>query len=746
MVTDGAGGAIVVWKDKRGGTTSDLYAQRINASGTMQWTANGVAVCTATGDQGDPAVVADGSGGAVVIWPDRRGGVNWKLYAQRIGGDGVPKWSTNGVPICSAAGDQFEPAVAPDGIGGAMVAWTDSRGTSGLDICAQCVGNDGSLRWPAAGVALCTAANDQFGAAIQADGSGGAFVAWSDKRVTGIDCDLYAQHVSASGAPGCASDAATLSGDVQATVVSRPYVAVPQVVPQPGTTVRVQHDGVLVGSGGVTTNPGGAYSFTEAVNCGDQVSNLLENPTLFVISLTGLPSGGCTTSCQNQPLSLGAANHFTWGASDEVNALYLAERFQREYWQAALGVTLTKQYQIRVNDTSASTQRQGGGSTGTAAGSGNPVTSYAPGMPQYADAVNHEFVHRVIIERFGGPLSGGFDGTLEARGMDEGLADYFAAAYSGNSSFGSGIPSISTRALDQTPPVTYSICDGAYREDGYYGARIIGGALWDARKALVAAGAESYDVDRWVYDALENMKLLQPFDRTFRYLRAFLLTTPPFNTGANAQLVRDALDRHNISDNPLAVCTPRPQIKSVGRTVDSGGQHIALSWSGTPTAAWYRVYLRPFTSGSGLATGELVADHVTDSSYVYSQADTLTVVALLVSAVDAAGNESPVSGEGPQVTSVHGPSATRSKTMRVWPNPAMGEALISFGARLTGPAELRIYDLLGRRVRRLEIAPGADHAAWDEEDDRGRRVAAGVYLIRDQSAGEVRTVHVVVVR
>ena len=59
---DGAGGAILAWQDYRGASI-DIYAQRINAAGVTLWTANGVAVCTATGTQGAPAVTPDGAGG-----------------------------------------------------------------------------------------------------------------------------------------------------------------------------------------------------------------------------------------------------------------------------------------------------------------------------------------------------------------------------------------------------------------------------------------------------------------------------------------------------------------------------------------------------------------------------------------------------------------------------------------------------------------------------------------------------------
>jgi len=52
IVSDGAGGCIIVWKDYRLGT--DIYAQRVDKYGTPLWTANGVAVCSQISSQSNP--------------------------------------------------------------------------------------------------------------------------------------------------------------------------------------------------------------------------------------------------------------------------------------------------------------------------------------------------------------------------------------------------------------------------------------------------------------------------------------------------------------------------------------------------------------------------------------------------------------------------------------------------------------------------------------------------------------------
>ncbi|MDD4858378.1 MAG: hypothetical protein PHD74_09780, partial [Candidatus Krumholzibacteria bacterium] len=198
IVSDGSGGAIITWEDYRGGNY-DIYAQRVNASGAVQWTANGAAVCTATNSQSHPAISSDGSGGAVVTWQDYRSGSSNDIYAQRLNASGAVQWTANGVAICTVAYDQTSPEIASDGSGGAIITWQDYRSGGGNDIYAQRVNTSGAVQWTAGGVAICAADDDQAIPEITSDGSGGAIIAWEDYR-SGSDNDIYAQLVNASGA------------------------------------------------------------------------------------------------------------------------------------------------------------------------------------------------------------------------------------------------------------------------------------------------------------------------------------------------------------------------------------------------------------------------------------------------------------------------------------------------------------------------------------------------------------------
>jgi hypothetical protein len=197
VVSDGAGGAIIVWLDQRSGS-DDIYAQRVNSAGTVQWTSTGVALCTATGNQNNPQIVADGAGGAVITWLDGRAGATFGIYAQRVNSAGAPLWTADGVALCTLADIQSYPRIASDGSGGGIVTWQDTRGGSLLAVYGQRVDGAGTPQWTTNGLLLCAAPERQFSPEIVSDGSGGAIVVWSDLRNSSYD--LYGQRVTGAGA------------------------------------------------------------------------------------------------------------------------------------------------------------------------------------------------------------------------------------------------------------------------------------------------------------------------------------------------------------------------------------------------------------------------------------------------------------------------------------------------------------------------------------------------------------------
>lgn len=200
IISDGSGGAIVVWEEVQSDIDTDIYAQHVSANGEMLWTQNGIPVSAAENNQIYPQLINDDAGGVIIVWQDYRN-TSADIYAQRLDQFGNPLWSLDGIPVCAAENDQTFPRFTSDGSNGALIMWVDHRNenTSGTDIYAQKIDLNGNLQWqPYDGLAICTADGDQSYSQIIHDGSGGAIIAWQDYR---IGQRIYAQKVDATGQP-----------------------------------------------------------------------------------------------------------------------------------------------------------------------------------------------------------------------------------------------------------------------------------------------------------------------------------------------------------------------------------------------------------------------------------------------------------------------------------------------------------------------------------------------------------------
>jgi len=81
-------------------------------------------------------------------------------------------------------------------------------------------------------------------------------------------------------------------------------------------------------------------------------------------------------------------------------------------------------------------------------------------------------------------------------------------------------------------------------------------------------------------------------------------------------------------------------------------------------------------------------------------------------------------------------SAESSNTLGdPWPNPAAG--VLRFTLRIPdgASARLRIFDLRGRLVHARNVPPGMQFAEWTGNDDDGRRLPSGTYVLKLDGAG-----------
>ncbi|MEZ4648028.1 MAG: FlgD immunoglobulin-like domain containing protein [Candidatus Eisenbacteria bacterium] len=81
---------------------------------------------------------------------------------------------------------------------------------------------------------------------------------------------------------------------------------------------------------------------------------------------------------------------------------------------------------------------------------------------------------------------------------------------------------------------------------------------------------------------------------------------------------------------------------------------------------------------------------------------------------------------------------TRTELFQNSPNPFNPRTTIRFALSRTGPAELSVFDVAGRRVRTLvqgELEAGAHDVVWDGRDESGNLLSSGIYWTQLRANG-----------
>lgn len=700
VTSDGAGGVIVAWTDFRGGA-ADVYAQRVALNGVPQWTANGVAVCTATNDQHDPSIVSDGSGGAIVGWADYRAGGN-HIYVQRLNNIGVALWVPNGTAMCTASGEQIEPRLVSDGAGGAIAAWSDFRNdVLQSDLYAQRVTSIGAMAWTANGIPLCTAAGSQTELAIARDGSGGAILAWHDSRTQSHD--VYAQRVS-------------IAGQLLWSSLGEP------ICTAPGSKLRTRivEDGL-----------GGAFLF-------------------WADSRSG------TWDLYGQ--HIGANRAPLWGA----NGLAISTAAGTQAPDVVIGddaggamvIWLDTRhgdddlYGQRLSSTGSIAWASGGLAISQAAGDQSPSDAVGDGrggaLVAWSDgrnAANGPDVYAQRVERMG--VLGDPEPTIAyVRDVPNDEGGRVKVAWNASWLDADPLYGIAEyRVWRSVPPSRLLARDALARRvthDPDAAAR--SGGFWADPLA-----AQDY---AWEYVGTTPAAISTTYSMVASTEGDSVAASNPrtaFRIEARAGTFLSSDRWFSPPDSGYSVDNLAPSAPLVISATYAGGA-ATLSWRANDEAdlAAYRVYRGTdvnFVPGPGNLVSSQTSVDFQDAGvapHIYK-----------LTAVDAHGNESLVVTVLPSGT-LDAPGATRALALAVpSPNPARGAALLRWTLSRPGPVRLAVFDATGRRVRGWtapSAGPGEHAETFDLCDDEGGRLPAGLYLVRLEAEGRVLSRRLAVVR
>jgi len=145
---------------------------------------------------------------------------------------------------------------------------------------------------------------------------------------------------------------------------------------------------------------------------------------------------------------------------------------------------------------------------------------------------------------------------------------------------------------------------------------------------------------------------------------------------------------------------------------------------------WYPAELNPVQDLSAFA------DELTDGAWIIRVADlagadlgVLNAWCLRLSAHDGTAS--------PEIA-----SESRVDLLSNWPNPFNPTTLISFRLREESRVAIEVLDASGRSVRRLFSNPlpaGTHQMQWDGLDDQGHPLPSGLYLLRLEAEGWIRS-------
>jgi hypothetical protein len=552
----------------------------------------------------------------------------------------------------------------------------------------------------------------------------------------------------------------TVAGTVRATVIDRGVDNNPSLQPLPLTRVSIVRGAQTLFTS-APSDGNGHYTIDGVTNleAGDQIAIELSNDHVVIEDRNGT---GAADPCLNTPMArrllslpTGWPKDVEWpievdGFSGEaVNLHYWNERAFLDYWQAQLGLAATDRNPLH------SIVRYPIADGRYWVCSSYYVTLLGKKYAYCRSAIVHEFAHSVLHRQAGlAELPLGSNAHPAAGPIDEAVADYFTAAWSGNTEIFPRlwVGNVPMALRNITSRRMMPACNGEFVSTGnrYNDALVLVGALWDWRLRLVNDRAMiPAQVDLAVLEALTAICRPQhpPAERDFLAFRTALAATT-LGHGLPDDLAW-AFDRHNIKDPPDETC---PHIPSLGVTrddVDAQGRHVDLAWSPTPDAIAYRLYVRRWSSEStGLGLGEVVADSITATSFSYLQSDTAEVLAFVVAVLDSAGEEQAASQETPLVTAVPpGGSQASNRVLHAFPNPSRDAMWVAFGDAVSGRIVIEIHDVSGRRIRREQMVVGRERQwLWDGRDGTGRRLGGGIYLIRLTSEKAKSSTRVVLVR
>ena len=215
FINDGNGNLIIAWSeistDK--GFNESIYIQKLDTGGNRLWGEQGIVLDGGQAILRDPQLTADSSGGCIVTWLQTQfiSVKNSNIYAQRVDSAGEIQWQEGGVPVSDIPQNSPSPDlglihITGDGAGDSTVIWVAdiyAGNRHDTQVYAQKLSPDGQRLWSQDGIEVYQ--NPTFQAIgysdVTGDGSGGFIIGSKVSEGSSVSStdSVYSQRINLEG-------------------------------------------------------------------------------------------------------------------------------------------------------------------------------------------------------------------------------------------------------------------------------------------------------------------------------------------------------------------------------------------------------------------------------------------------------------------------------------------------------------------------------------------------------------------
>jgi len=185
MIFDGVDGVILAWTDD---TNGNIYAQHIDQNGSLLWGEEGLLVNNG-GEEINHKLVSDGVGGAFVIWTRDNFTPFLSIRAQHLTREGILLWPEDGIQVFdpNMYVEKYPCAISDDNGGLICLLNYSELGTNNHYLITQHLDYDGSKLWNDNGIEIAQESSYISNYCLVKDNEGGAIIGWRGDMAQRID-------------------------------------------------------------------------------------------------------------------------------------------------------------------------------------------------------------------------------------------------------------------------------------------------------------------------------------------------------------------------------------------------------------------------------------------------------------------------------------------------------------------------------------------------------------------------------